>query len=141
MGSNVGLQVDNSHYSSGGGGAGVVSMSDGTSLLVSLKTALRYKGGHGRIYMPGIDTSVTAGDGRNMSATPLATLNTQLGVLQTTLNGISSANGGPYVWIVWHRKLHSAPNTTEVVLTPLAQQVLATQRRRLRKVPRRRTRA
>jgi nicotinamide mononucleotide (NMN) deamidase PncC len=58
----------------------------------------------------------------------------------TALSGIAGSGGGPYNQIIWHKHLASNPNSVELVTTTVAQDVLATQRRRLRKVSRHRAR-
>jgi hypothetical protein len=138
MSSNTGSSVDNSAYTPGGGGGGPTQAGDQISVLISLKTSTRYRGGHGRLYLPGVDISATAGDGRNMQSTVISTMNTQLGVLKAAMLAIPTGNGGPLSPIVWHKKWKTAPNTVEVINNYLANTELATQRRRLRKVPRHR---
>lgn len=140
MASNTGLQVDNSAYTPSGGGITGVAMSDGTAALISLHTLTRYRGGHGRIYLPGVGQTATNGDGRTLASINLTTLVTRWNALITAMSGVAGSAGGPYNPIVWHKKLATAPNTVEDILSITAQSVLATQRRRLRKVSRHRRR-
>jgi hypothetical protein len=140
MSDNTGAQVDNTGYAIQPGGAGASPVYDGACQLIQLKTSTRYRGGHGRLYMPGIDTSVTTGDGRSMESSHLATTNTQLGVLYSAMIAITGTYGGPWQPVVWHKKLSSAPNTVENINQYLAVTLMATQRRRVRKVSRHRRR-
>jgi hypothetical protein len=133
MGSTTGLKVDNSLYTPHTGTAGGTDFADNTCYLISLKEGLHYKGGHSRIYIPGVNSAWTNPDGNTINATAIGHLNTLWTQTVTAMAGVSGALGGPYNAVVWHKKLHFAPNTVQVVTQGVAQARLATQRRRLRK--------
>lgn len=135
MSSATGLQVRNTGY------APVTAIGtgnptpDNVAMLISLKTATHYKGGHGRVYVPSCATGNLQADGNTLTTPTQTNLNSLWSSTVTALAGVSSANGGPYNPVLWHKKLRTAPNTVEVIITGIASARVATQRRRLRKVP------
>jgi hypothetical protein len=135
MSSNTGLQVSNTGYTPVPGSAGGNVVTDSVAYLISLKTAIRYKGGHGRIYIPGAATGELNNDGRTLQSGTVPFLQALWDNTVTAMTAIAGSAGGPYTPIVWHKKLAAGPNTTELVLGAVASNVLASQRRRLRKVP------
>ena len=134
--SNTGQAVHPSSYTplhgTGAGGA----MGDNVAYLISLKGQNRYKGGHSRLYIPGCDLNLSNHDGQSIPAGTINSLNTLYNNVFVAMQGLSAANGGPLAPIIWHKKLKSAPNSTELIITWKGQSQLATQRRRLRKVAR-----
>lgn len=115
-----------------------------TSVLVSLKGANRYKGGHSRWYLPSLGETITT-DGVNVNTAlgGWTTFLTDLNGLFTDMAGITAGNGGPVNPVILHKKQHNNTTTpptpiapyTEAVLSHVASTKLATQRRRLRKAP------
>lgn len=136
----TGGQVTNATYSPVAGTLTGVSAYDNTAALLSLKTALRYRGGHGRLYIPGFANSSTNLDGSTIPPATITAMQNGWDSTVAALVALSGAAGGPLNPIVWHKRLSSAPNTVEAVTGRVAQPVLATQRRRLRKVSRHRRR-
>lgn len=139
--SNTGLQAGAATSAISGSGTGELPLN--TAALLSLKVALRYKGGHGRVYLPSLADNITT-DGRTIQTAKLGTLQTAVSAWGAQLASISSANGGPFNQVVYlqHRQPKPPtvpptylPATVQVVNSITAQQVLATQRRRLRKAP------
>lgn len=138
MSSATGGQVTNALYTPAAGVQGTTSIPDNVACLISLHTATRYRGGHGRIYIPGISNTQVATDGQTVSTGTQTLLGTLWDSTVSAMAAISGAAGGPLNSVVWHKHLASAPNTTEIVLGRVIQPVIATQRRRLRKVTRHR---
>jgi hypothetical protein len=115
-------------------------------MLIQLKQSMKYKGGHGRMYVPSLSGNVTT-DGVNLIPGVISDVNTKLQNLINAMFGLASAYGGPYTWVVWRTRSHqpsSAPGGPlgppippflSTVNSADVAQVLATQRRRLRKAP------
>lgn len=138
MGSNTGAQVTNTGFTPAPGVNASGELGDQVAILMSLHAATRYRGGHSRLYLPGIGVNNVANDGRTLTNTPITAITTNWGNLLTSMAAITGTNGGPYTPIVWHKKWATAPNTTEDITTMVVSPILATQRRRLRKVSRHR---
>lgn len=81
---------------------------------------------------------MTLGDGRTLDPTVITGFAATYASLVSAMGGVAGAAGGPLSHIVWHKHLSAAPNTTELVLTATMSNILASQRRRLRKVSRHR---
>jgi hypothetical protein len=138
-GSFVGLSVDNSAFTPvAGPGAGQAG--DQVAALVSLHEAQRYRGGHGRMYLPGISIANMTG-GSSLTTAAQSGVQASLAALVTGMAAISGANAGPVQQVVFHQKSH-VPGTIPPVLigaffNPIVgstcQSKVATQRRRLRK--------
>lgn len=107
--------------------------------LISLQVALRFKGGHGRVYLPAIGNSATT-SAMDLTTGVVTLLNEKYLLLANAMNAISSGNGGPFVQQLFRFRSADYPTmpTPVPALVPIvaanAQQLLATQRRRLRKV-------
>jgi hypothetical protein len=109
------------------------------AVLISWTVGLRWRGGHFRTYLPGLAPE-NLQDESHITADTQGNINTQLATLQTALLDISGTFGGP-VAIVAFRFKNAKPTdanrpTTYPYVTSGAQTLLATQRRRLRKVTR-----
>lgn len=135
--SNTGLTATTTTSPTSGTGTGELGAN--TSVLLSIKSPVRYRGGHGRVYLPAIAGNATS-DGRTVISSKVTSTQTLLNSFLTDLSGISSANGGPFVWGTYHfRKKNPTPPPTYLSATfnsnagVLVQSTLATQRRRLRK--------
>jgi hypothetical protein len=122
-------------------GQGTGNMSANTAILLSLKGTVRYKGGHGRWYLPCIAESVST-DGINLVSGLTNTLNTNAQALVTGMDNIPAADGGPCTLVTYRQRTAGtgAPNNAPyeaafpyAINQIVASSVLATQRRRLRK--------
>lgn len=93
-----------------------------TSLVVSLKTAVRTRAGRGRMYLPpfGVDQSV---GGRLLAATRTTVLN----AAAQLVNDLQAA---AYTPVIYHRAVH----TTDVINQVAVGDVFDTQRRRRNKL-------
>jgi hypothetical protein len=140
MSSAVGNQVTNAGYTPVVGSGISTAWGDATACLISLRTLLRYRGGHGRLYIPGLVSTAMNADGHTLGGTASTNMLNMWNNTVAALFGLTGAAGGPLTPIVWHKKLSSNPNSIETVVGVVVQPVLATQRRRQRKVTRRRTR-
>jgi hypothetical protein len=134
VGSNTGLQVNNSGFTPVNATGSGSPMPDNSAYLLSLKGSLHYKGGHGRVYIPGVQSTFVDSTGNNVGVSQIPQILTIWTNTVTAMAGVSTINGGPYNPVIWHKKLKSAPNTIDLVVSAVAQSRLATQRRRLRKV-------
>lgn len=132
----TGAQVTNASYTPVAGLTGSGSVGDQVAMLCSLKTPTRYRGGHGRVYIPGFGQTTINADGQTWTAATLTAVQTLWTNTQNAMGSVAGAAGGPLSLAVWHKKLASAPNSVEIVSAVVAQSVTATQRRRLRKVSR-----
>jgi hypothetical protein len=137
----LGLQIGNSGYSHVPGANDGAEAPQQAALLVSLHEQQRYKGGHGRIYLPCL-YGPFIDDGRtiNTGIPPLVAS----GITDTVnaLFALDSTGGGPVNFTVFHTRTQVEPKTDpptykdpyyNVVQSWTVQSVLATQRRRLRK--------
>jgi hypothetical protein len=113
----------------GGSGASTAPQAAG---LISLKGYERYRGGHGRVYLPYVGAAaLSANQWLFTDATTTATqgaLNTLITTMGTDTDEWKEGQWG----VLRHRK--TAP-ALELIYTALFQSVIATQRRRVRKVP------
>lgn len=136
MSSNTGGQALNTGVTPAPGTGGGNEVIDNTAVLISLKTSTRYRGGHGRIYLPGCNVGMLNNDGRSVLSSQITAGQSRWTTFITAMSAITTTGGGPYSLIVWHKKLSSNPNSIENVNAAVIQPVLASQRRRLRKVSR-----
>jgi hypothetical protein len=113
-------------------------VSDNVCTLISLHGFTRYRGGHSRLYIPGLSSDMALGDGRTVTATAITHMDDLWNNTVTAMNGITTI---PLVPIIWHKKWAANPNSVENVASHTSQTILASQRRRLRKVARHRSRA
>lgn len=135
-GSATGLQVRNDTFSPIAGTLTGGPVADNVALLISLKTATRYRGGKGRLYVPGIGIAATANDGRTVLPTTQSNCDTGMATLRTHMSSLSFGGSIGCVQCVWHRRGDETTLGPETILTSVTQTVLASQRRRLRKVSR-----
>lgn len=138
MSSATSNQVTNALYTPAAGSVVQASWPDNAAALISLHTARRYRGGHGRIYVPGLAITLLQNDGMTLTPATVTSLGTMWDNTVSAMSAVAGTAGGPLSPIVWHKRLSSAPNTTEAVTGRVVQAVIATQRRRLRKVTRHR---
>ena len=136
MASATGNQVTNALYTPVAGVGASTSWPDMTSGLISLHTATRYRGGHGRLYIPGGTAASVNADGRTLTSTAITQIGAMWANTVSALGALAGTAGGPYNPIVWHKKLASSPNSVESITGVVVQSVIATQRRRVRKVTR-----
>lgn len=115
-----------------------------TAVLISLKQLERYKGGHGRWYLPCLGESITTdGVNVNTSLTAWTTFLADFAAIFTGMNGISSTNGGPLEPVILHARSTTPGTPVRTLIPPFTSAMtgyvvnsrLATQRRRLRKAP------
>jgi hypothetical protein len=132
----LGGQVTNATYTPAGGNVVGNPVSDQVCALISLKEAPRYKGGHARIYLPGTALSHTQPDGQHLTGAALTLMDQWWDGVVAAMGSIPTTNGGPFTPVVWHKHWAAFPNTVQPVIGRTAQIVLATQRRRIRKVSR-----
>lgn len=106
--------------------------------LISWSVPIRFRGGHGRSYLPDIGDTALASATALVSAT-VTTMNADLQTLITNMHGISSGNGGPFVPVIYkHRNANYPTNplpvpTVVAVSSEVVNTNLASQRRRLRR--------
>src|SRR5215470_12982212 len=115
MSSSTGTQVTNALYTPVVGTAGATSWADNCAALISLHTSLRYRGGHGRIYIPGLSSGGLNADGSTLLPSYMTNLTSLWNNTANAMAALSGAAGGPYVPIVWHKHLTSNPNSIETV--------------------------
>lgn len=139
MGSDTGLQIRNDSFTPVAGGQTGGALGDNTAVLISHKTGRRYRGGHGRTYLPGIAMGILNNDGRTVTDSFRTATDTALATLATQMGSLSTGSIAAPILVVWHKKEAGHINTTDNVLVSQTQTVLASQRRRLRKVARHRT--
>jgi hypothetical protein len=68
-----------------GAGIGSPGYQPSSCILLNFKIASRYRGGHGRLYWPGINNTYST-DGENLTATAQANLETAWTNIQTAIN-------------------------------------------------------
>jgi len=106
---------------------------DNVAILVSWKTPQRYKGGHGRWYMPCVGTATLAPH-NTISTTIQTNLGARITLLQNAMTAISGTAGGPYNFVIYrHRNGRTGTPQTVIPTGFTVQLELASQRRRLRK--------
>ena len=143
--SNTGLAVDNSGYTPVAGLLPGPAAGEQVAVLVSWKSSTRYKGGHGRWYVPGLSTGAMQDD-TSLASNVVTELQSSLQGLRNGLNGIAAANGGPFDVCTLHQRQHqpgtgpgvpgpAIPPYIEIPTRGQVNALLATQRRRLRKAP------
>jgi len=111
-------------------------VADNAAVLLSLHVLQRYKGGHGRVYLPGFSLDMLATDGRTVLGSTVTTVEGVWNNTAQALGALTTGQGGPYKPVLWHKKWAAAPNSTSDIVSVTCQTILASQRRRLRKVSR-----
>lgn len=140
--SSSGLQAGNSSFSPHGGGDANPALPRQCAGVISLPQAVRYRGGKGRMYVPGLGNDNVQSDGKTLTSTATARLAGWAISLQTNLSVVSGISPAPQLCILRARTQvvpHTIPKTyeppfVEVVGTPTCSGILGTQRRRIRKV-------
>lgn len=132
-------------YSSVGTFAGQVGLGTGiigasTAALVSQAVALRFRGGHGRIYLPMVAQSVLATRTTLASGT-VSSAQTNFTAVIVGMAAVVAGNGGgyaPQLFRYRNWKGGAAPNPAAIypIVTHTVDTVLASQRKRQRKVAR-----
>lgn len=137
----LGLTVDNTGYTPVAGSATGSSAAQVAALL-SLKEQDRYRGGHGRVYLPGLASNYLQ-TGNSLTSGLVTSLESVVSALKGAMLGIPSSNGGGYSQRIFHQKRQVVPHTTPpTYMTPylsaisgtVVNTIVATQRRRIRKV-------
>jgi hypothetical protein len=139
MSSQTGLEADNVTFTPVPGAQPLGPVADSTCLLLSFHGLLRYRGGHARIYLPGMSTNASNNDGRTWTPAALTGIQSGWDTVVAQMAGISIGQGGPLKPVIWHKKKASLPNQVEDIVGRTAQSVYANQRRRVRKVSRHKT--
>lgn len=137
-GSALGAEEPNDGFPPVAGGGAATPVGDQVAFLLSFKTQHRYKGGHGRMYLGGVDTIHSNADGRTWNTAAIGNYQTYWDQLKAAMAAVPTADGGPLKPIIWHKKWKANPNSVEDIIDRIAQPVYATQRRRVRKVSRHR---
>lgn len=75
------------------GTAGATGFPANVSVCVSKKVARRYRGGHPRLYLPGVPSTYSA-DGRSIVGGSLTALNANVAAWRTQINAITTASTG-----------------------------------------------
>jgi len=127
--SNTGLQVTNAGYAAVAGSIAGQTPSASLSILVSEKVAQRYKGGHGRVYFPGCPGSKLA-DAKHWQAASVTIAQGTMTAVQAAVQGLAPPQ---QCQIVVLRGRRTAAPTTNLILSFLGQNLVASQRRRTRK--------
>jgi hypothetical protein len=136
MSSNTGAQAGNQGFVPKHPTNSGPQLGENTAYLLSLHTDTRYRGGHGRVYLPAISVYNINNDGETMGSAIQPAVVTAWNNLVTAMESLPVGSGGPLSPVIWHKKLSSAPNTFELVTGITANALFASQRRRLRKVSR-----
>jgi hypothetical protein len=121
-----------------GSAAGILG--NQTAVLISLQEASRYRGGHGRIYLPAIGAAALA-TGETVAAAVITSVKGNYTSLVAAMQAIAAINNGPYTQVVFHQKTTLPPRPpgtpvpafTRPVTNFVVQPTIATQRRRVRK--------
>lgn len=110
------------------------SMPPNTAILLSLKTTEHYRGGHFRTYLPWVGNTcqLSTDPSKITSAIQTAVINA-FGTVEPAMNGISV--GGGLTQRCYRNRTSPTLSTLYPINTYFVQQLLATQRRRLRKAP------
>lgn len=134
-GSNTGFQSSSVGTFTPVSGSKTGLQGDQVAVIIAQTLAVRYKGGHPRIYLPGIGSSALQSQ-TQISTTVQSALSTAFGTLQTDLGAIGTGNGGPYSLVVY--RFRNDPVKHAVVLPSghVVRLTLGTQRRRLRRITR-----
>jgi hypothetical protein len=107
-----------------------------TAALVSWGTAVRYRGGHSRSYLPAVGTdAITLGT--QMTTAANTALVAALSAFNLAMLDVGDGDGGPLLQVVYRFKSDAIKAETMPITFATAQLQLASQRRRLRKVSRR----
>lgn len=101
-------------------------------ILISKSDGTRYKGGHSRIYLPGVAAPILP-DPSHISSGTQGTLVTNYLAVDTAMNGLSSGNGGPFLDSIYRFRNDTVKAQVKTTASFKVNLELATQRRRLRK--------
>ena len=130
----LGNVADTSYTVTGGTGGHMAAQ---VAALWSLKTAERYRGGHGRSYIPCPGDGNMADD-RNLSSTFITHMDDAISAYIAAIESLTLADGAA-IWVVLHKKHGTESPYVAPVVSAECQAVVATMRRRLRKVARHRS--
>lgn len=137
--SDTGISVDSVGSASEVPGTKGNSQPSQVAALLSLSVAQRFKGGHGRIYLPNVGVSACTGN-MDLNSTALTDLEEGWTAVVTAMQGVSAPNGGPFnPYLFRYRNANYPLDAAPVpqilpILSANPASLLATQRRRLRKV-------
>lgn len=137
--SNTGLEVTNIGFTPVPGTDTAIQAPRQVAALLSVHGPTRYRGGHSRIYMPQIAQAMVGSDGQTLNSTAQTSLN----ALFTNMNSRGATIVPPVQWAILHSRQQEVPHTVPPTYLPAtcvvatgatASNIVATQRRRLRKV-------
>jgi hypothetical protein len=135
----TGLEVPNTAYTPQAG-VHPTQESAQVALLISLQELNRYRGGHGRWYIPCTSVEASA-DSKTWSTGTVNQAVTAMNQLVVTMSAVSAGNGGAVNPVVLHTKKKGDESFVPyagALSDFIVNTEKATQRRRLRKVARRR---
>jgi hypothetical protein len=140
--SSTGLQATNVGFTpSAGGGPSGVAVPRQVCGVISLHVQDRYRGGKGRIYIPGIDTTNVNADGKTLVSSTLPVLVGYINSMNAALTVLGA--GEACVLCILRARTQVIPHTVPKTYVPpffndvvavTCSGVLGTQRRRIRKV-------
>lgn len=106
------------------------------SMLTSLQSLSmpKYRGGHGRLYLPFMSGTVI-NDEFTWTAAAVAAVQAQWPNVDTAMSGVGSGNGGPFEQMLYRERNTVGKAALYGVTHRVVQPRIATQRRRLRKAP------
>lgn len=114
------------------GTGGTAPAGSQVSILISKSDGTRYKGGHSRIYLPGVSATILP-DSSHISSGTQGTLVTNYEAVDTAMNGLTSGNGGPFLDVIYRFRNDATKAQVKNTASFKVNLLLATQRRRLRK--------
>lgn len=117
------------------GSEGGIALPPNVSALISLRTGEHYRGGHFRIYLPWLAGNALGSNQSILSSAAMAGLTSAYLALEPGMNS-SGVLGGQTQRCYRHRYTAGAARL-DAITTFSVNQILATQRRRLRKAPHR----
>lgn len=116
------------------GGSGAAAPSNVAALISWASAAPRYRGGHNRTYLGQLSDAILAND-HQLTSDAVTDIGSAAVTMFNELSTIGSSLGGPYTLTAVHTSGALAGHTYPITGT-VVQTMLATQRRRLRKVAR-----
>jgi hypothetical protein len=129
-----GLQYDSRGVFTPQAGATSQDMPPNVAALISLHVAERWKGGHFRIYLPwGGQTALDSNDSNHLSASTIGNMTVAYAALEPGMNSIAVAGG--FTQRCYRQRTDPVKAHLMPINTFTVQQLVATQRRRLRKAP------
>lgn len=138
--SNTGLEQTSVGVYAGQAGTQGSDIGSNTACLISHLVAVRFKGGHGRTYLPSCGASALT-NGKQFVAAQITAVTSGYATLVTNMGGVSSGNGGPFTQQLFRYRnypgsaahpIHT-PASLVAVTSNSVSQTPASQRRRVRR--------